>query len=106
MILKLDRLGYTIPIGEEERIANIVKIEVFDVDPETDPSAKPTELAALFPDHHEQITADRDEPLLGRPVYSVRTRGSGNLKLYPRCDQTYWFRVSFRPKIRRDPPPE
>lgn len=96
-IISLDRLGHILPLGDTKDMS---RLQVFDVDPETNPIAKGIDLAALFRDHHELIESQEEAPPLGRPVYFVRTRGSGNVILRPHCDKAYWFRAEFRAPIK------
>lgn len=94
--MKLDRGGYIVPLGDMKDLASA---SIFDVDPDLDPTAKSTEVVALFADHHAEITTQEPEPTLGRPTHFVFHRAAGNTNLWPRCDQTYWFRATFRAPI-------
>jgi hypothetical protein len=107
VLLTLDRLGHVLPIGG--RLVDMIRLERFTADPDTHPGAKGTDLAAMHADHHTEVTADEYEPVgpkLGPPVYFIRQRGSGNVKLWPRCDGTYWFRATFREPVKFGAPPK
>jgi hypothetical protein len=94
-VAELARLAYRVAVANLTLLASA---DIFDVDPDTDPSAKSTMLAALTPRHHDMLTAAENEPLLGRPTYFVRV--IGGLELWPRCDKPYWFRATYRAAIK------
>jgi hypothetical protein len=104
VVIKLGPSGFVLAIGDATLM---VRLQRFDVDPATDPDALGTDLAAMIADHHARVTPRDDEPrLVGPPVYFVRARGSGNLKLHPPSDKTYWFRATFRIPIKLGAPPK
>lgn len=84
---------------------NMVSAAIWDADPAVDPAAYHSMLAFLFPGHHAQIVGTDDDPLLGRPMYFTHRRGADSLRLYPRCDKTYWLRATFRAPIAHGAPP-
>ena len=96
-VIKLERMDRIVPVKGAH---NMISAAIWDADPSVTPDAHSTMLAAMFPDHHAQIVGQEEQPLLGRPVYFVRRRGTNNLELWPRCDQTYWFRATFRAPIK------
>jgi hypothetical protein len=94
-VVMLERLAYRVPV---DNLTTLASAAIFDVDPETNPLAKPTMLAALTPEHHASVAQAEAPPLLGRPTCFVRR--VGGLELWPRCDRTYWFRATYRASIK------
>ena len=100
LVVKLDVGDYVVPVGTGMHDMN--SVDIFDVDPTANPNAPCYLLAALNHDHYAQIVGQRGEDELprGRPMYFVRRRVTNNLELYPRCNQAYWLRTTFRKPIK------
>lgn len=96
-VVKLEPGDYIVPMGG---LHNMSSAAIWDADPTTSPDAHFTPLAAIHYDHHAKIVEQEDEPRRGRPVYFVHRHGMVNLELHPRCDQTYWFRATFRKPVK------
>jgi hypothetical protein len=95
VVVELARLAYRVPVSN---LTTLATAAIFDVDPDANPSARCSFLAALTPGHHATLAKAEAEPLLGRPTCFVRR--VGGLELWPRCDKPYWFRATFRASIK------
>lgn len=96
IVVIMERNDYIVFVGE---LHNMSSATIWDEDPDIAPHAHFTTLAAIFSDHHAGIVAQEVDPIMGRPTYFAWSRGNSTIKLWPRCDQPYWFRATFRKPV-------